>query len=169
MVVQDHEKSGEALFRAAGAVVANGSAAGTDGVTNGGTHPREANAQRSRRDRSAPARQERVPYAWGRSDGIALASMFLLLLTVVARLQYPELAKELALELRYMLGLLASCFMLGISGWFPSGERAAPKLDAIYTLLVLIVLVAMWDFLLSGSLHHQFRGLIDAITQLGNR
>ncbi len=95
--------------------------------------------------------------------------MFLLLLTVVARLQYPELAKELALELRYMLGLLASCFMLGISGWFPSGERAAPKLDAIYTLLVLIVLVAMWDFLLSGSLHHQFRGLIDAITQLGNR
>lgn len=141
----------------------NGAGSGTSQYSNGAARPRMPQPPPvyfGQADRSSGLSTRT---AWGRSDSVALASMLMLLITLVGRVQYPELAKDLAIELRYLVGLLASCFMLGVSGWFQAGSRFGPKIDAAVTLSVLIALVALWDFLLSGTLPDNVTRMLDNV------
>ncbi len=89
---------------------------------------------------------------------IVLAFLFLAL-----RYRYPDYAREVGVEFRYMLGLVASCFMLGISGWFDVGKRRVTKPEAVLTIVCLVALMGLWEILLSGSLSSIARTLSAAI------
>lgn len=102
---------------------------------------------------SGNGRAEARPTGFGiaRSDRVAYLSAALIFLVLIVRFRFPEHAREVVVELRYLLALFASCFTLGISGWFQSRHAEPTKVDAIYTIAMLVALVALWDLVLTGS------------------
>ena len=97
------------------------------------------------------ADEERTSSRLDRSDRIAFISLGLVFAVLIARVRFPDLTKSMAVELRYLLAIFAGCFLLGISGWFRGGSPATAKVDAMWTMLALAVLVGFWEALLSGG------------------
>ena len=98
------------------------------------------------------AHPDRADSRFARSDRIAYLSAALVFLVLLVRFRFPDYAKDLQLELRYLLSLFASCFTLGISGWFQHTDRDPTRVDSIYTIMALVLLVMLWDLVLSGNL-----------------
>lgn len=90
-----------------------------------------------------------TPEVQDRSNLITFLSLALILGIFVLRIRFPELAREHMGEIRYLLALFASCFMLGISGWFECRKGARANC-AFHTIIIMMLLVTLWEGLLSG-------------------